>query len=57
LSTYSKTQSLRRSKVDEGFLPGYGTNEHGYPVFDKTISYVEIEIHMTFDESDSSKTY
>jgi hypothetical protein len=57
LSTYSKTQSLRRSKVDEGLLLGYGTNEHGYPVFDKTISCVEIEIHMTLDESDSSKTY
>ena len=29
-------------KVDEGFMLGYGTNEHGYRVFNKTIGLIEI---------------
>ena len=28
-------------KVDEGFMLGYGTNEHGYRVFNKTTGLIE----------------
>jgi len=42
-------------KVDEGFLLGYGTNEHGYRVFNKTTGNVEIAVDVTFDETDSSQ--
>jgi hypothetical protein len=43
------------SKVDEGFLLGYGTNEHAYRVFDKTTGCVEVTLGMTFDESNGSQ--
>jgi len=42
-------------KVDEGFLLGYATNEHGYRVFNKTTGLVEIAVDVTFDESDGSQ--
>jgi hypothetical protein len=42
-------------KVDEGFLLGYGTNKHGYHVFNKTTGQVEIAIDVTFDETDGSQ--
>jgi hypothetical protein len=42
-------------KIDEVFLHGYGTNEHTYRVFNKTTSYVEITVDVTFDESNSSQ--
>jgi hypothetical protein len=42
-------------KVDEGFLLGYGTNEHGYHVFNKTTGLVEVTVDVTFDESDVSQ--
>jgi hypothetical protein len=42
-------------KVDEGFLLGYGTNEHGYRIFNKTTGQVEIAIDVTFDETDGSQ--
>lgn len=42
-------------KVDEGFLLGYGTNEHGYRVFNKTTGIVEIAVNVTFDETDGSQ--
>jgi hypothetical protein len=42
-------------RVDEGFLLGYGTNEHGYHVFNKTTGQTEIVIDVTFDESDGSQ--
>jgi hypothetical protein len=42
-------------KVDEGFLLGYGSNEHAYCVFNKTSRRVEIVIDMTLDESNGSQ--
>jgi hypothetical protein len=43
------------SKVDEGILLGYGSNEHAYPVFNKTSGRVKVAVDMTFDESNSSQ--
>ena len=43
------------SKVDEGFLLGYGSNEHAYRVFNKTSRRVEIAVDVTFDESNGSQ--
>jgi hypothetical protein len=43
------------SKVDEGFLIGYGTNEHAYRVFNKTTGCVETTVDMKFDESNGSQ--
>jgi hypothetical protein len=43
------------SKVDEGFLIGYGTNEHAYRVFNKTTDCVETTIDVKFDESNGSQ--
>jgi hypothetical protein len=44
-----KTKSSKfASKVDEGFLHGYGTNEHKYRVFNKTTGCVEIMVDVTF---------
>jgi transposase InsO family protein len=43
------------SKVDEGFLIGYGTNEHAYRVFNKTTGCVETMIDVKFDESNGSQ--
>jgi hypothetical protein len=38
-----KTKSSKFApKVDEGFLFGYGTNEHAYRVFNKTTNCVEV---------------
>ena len=34
---------------------GYGTNKHGYSVFNKTTSLIEIMVDMTFDETDGSQ--
>ena len=42
-------------KVDEGFILGYGTNKHGYRVFNKTIGLIEIAVDVTFDETDGSQ--
>ena len=42
-------------KVNEGFMLGYGTNEHGYRVFNKTTGLIEIVVDMTFDETDGSQ--
>ena len=33
----------------------YGTNEHGYRVFNKTTDLIEIMVDMTFDEIDGSQ--
>jgi transposase InsO family protein len=44
------------SKVDEGFLIGYGTNEHVYRVFNKTTDCVETTVDVKFDESNGSST-
>jgi hypothetical protein len=43
------------SKVDEGFLIGYGTNEHAYRIFNKTTSCVETTVDVKFDESNDSQ--
>ena len=43
------------SKLDEGFMIGYGTNEHGYCVFNKTTGLIEITVDVTFDETDGSQ--
>ena len=42
-------------KVDEGFLLGYGSNEHAYRVFNKTSRRVKIAVDVTFDESNGSQ--
>ena len=42
-------------KVDEGFLLGYGTNEHAYRVFNKTTDCVEVMVDVKFDESNGSQ--
>ena len=42
-------------KVDEGFMLGYGTNKHGYRVFNKTTGLIEIAVDVTFDETDGSQ--
>jgi hypothetical protein len=42
-------------KVDEGFLLGYGSNEHAYYVFNKTSGRVETTVDVTFDESNGSQ--
>ena len=42
-------------KVDEGILLGYGSNEHAYRVFNKTVGRVEVTVDVTFDESNGSQ--
>jgi len=42
-------------KVDEGILLGYGSNEHAYRIFNKTLGRVEVMIDVTFDESNGSQ--
>jgi hypothetical protein len=42
-------------KIDEGFLLGYGPNEHANQVFNLSIGRTEIMIDVTFDESNSSQ--
>jgi len=34
---------------------GYGTNEHGYRVFNKTTDLIEIAVDVTFDETNGSQ--
>ena len=41
--------------IDEGFLLGYGSNEHAYRIFNKTSGRVEIAVDVTFDESNGSQ--
>src|SRR5438105_10338203 len=43
------------TKVDEGFMLGYGSNAHAYCVFNKTSGCVEIAKDVTFDESNGSQ--
>jgi hypothetical protein len=43
------------SKVDEGFLIGYGINEHVYRVFNKTTGCVKTTVDVKFDESNGSQ--
>jgi hypothetical protein len=54
LNTKPKTSKFA-PKVDEGFLLGYGSNEHAYRVFNKTSRRVEITVDVTFDESNGSQ--
>ena len=54
LNKKSKTSKFE-PKVDEGFLLGYGSNEHAYHVFNKTFGRVEIAVDVTFDESNGSQ--
>jgi hypothetical protein len=42
-------------KVDEGILLGYGSNEHAYRVFNKTMGRVEVTVDVTLDESNGSQ--
>jgi hypothetical protein len=42
-------------KVDEGFLLGYGPNEHAYQVFNLTTGRIEVMLDLTFDESNGSQ--
>jgi transposase InsO family protein len=51
-----KTKSSKFApKADEGFLLGYGTNEHAYRVFNKTSGCVEVTVDVKFDESNGSQ--
>jgi hypothetical protein len=51
-----KTKSSKFvSKVDKGFLLGYGTNVHAYHVFNTTTGFVEVSMDATFDESNGSQ--
>jgi hypothetical protein len=34
---------------------GYGTNKHGYHVFNKTTDLIEIVVDITFDETNNSQ--
>jgi hypothetical protein len=43
------------SEVDEGFLLGYGPNEHAYRVFNLTIGRIEVTVDLTFDGSNGSQ--
>jgi hypothetical protein len=54
LSKKPKTSKFA-SKVDEGFLVGYGTNEHAYRVFNKTTGCVETTVDVKFDETNGSQ--
>ena len=42
-------------KIDEGFLLGYGPNEHAYRVFNLSTGRTEITVDVTFDESNGSQ--
>jgi hypothetical protein len=42
-------------KVGEGFLLGYGPNEHAYQVFNLTTGRIEVMVDLTFDESNGSQ--
>jgi hypothetical protein len=42
-------------KVDEAILLGYGSNEHAYRVFNKTMGRAEVTIDVTFDEFNGSQ--
>ena len=42
-------------KVDEGFLLGFGTNEHAYRVFNINTGCAEITVDVKFDESNGSQ--
>jgi predicted transcriptional regulator len=42
-------------KVDEGFILGYGPNEHAYRVFNLTTGRIEVTVDVTFDESNGSQ--
>ena len=42
-------------KIDEGFLLGYGPNEHAYRGFNLSTRRTEITVDMMFDESNSSQ--
>ena len=42
-------------KVDEGILLSYGSNEHAYRVFNRTMGRVEVTVDVTFDESNGSQ--
>jgi hypothetical protein len=51
-----KTKSSKFApKADEGFLLGYGTDEHAYRVFNKTSGCVEVTVDVKFDESNGSQ--
>ena len=51
-----KAKSLKFAPmIDEGFLFGYGTNEHAYHVFNKTTGVVETTVDVKFDESNGSQ--
>ena len=38
-------------KIDEGFLLGYGPNEHTYQVFNLSTRRIKITVDVMFDES------
>ena len=42
-------------KIDEGFVLGYGPNEHAYRVFNLSTGRTKITVDMTFDESNGSQ--
>jgi hypothetical protein len=42
-------------KIDEGFLLGYGPNEHAYRIFNNSSGRFEITVDVTFDKSNGSQ--
>ena len=42
-------------KIDEGFLLGYGSNEHAYRIFNKTSGRFQIAVDVTFRKSNGSQ--
>ena len=51
-----KSQSSKFApKIDEGFLLGYGPNEHAHRVFNLSTRRTEIMVDVTFDESNGSQ--
>jgi hypothetical protein len=42
-------------KVDEGFLLGYGPNEHAYQVFNLTTGRIKVTVDLTFDGYNGSQ--
>jgi transposase InsO family protein len=42
-------------KIDEGFLLGYGPNEHAYRVFNYSTRRIEITVDVMLDESNGSQ--
>jgi hypothetical protein len=54
IHTKKSKSSKFAPKADEGFMLGFGSNKHGYRVFNKTTGLIEIMVDVTFDETNGS---